>query len=185
MAQEASVPPGTATADRADLDDLIDHLQITEVQRQMLRGRWLDQMAYMGRKANQARHRYYWLRSIIVIGGVMVPAFISLSLAWDVYGLRILTFLLSLGVACVAAADELLGYGDRWRHYRSNEEMLKSEGWQYLMGIGPYAKLKDPEQAYKTFSTRVEAILRQDIAAYMESIARASGSDSHDVFTNV
>jgi hypothetical protein len=185
MAQEVSVPVSTAMADRDDLDTFIEQLPITDMQRQMLRGRWLDQMAYMSRKANQARRRYYTLRSIGVIGGVMVPAFISLSLAYNFVELRLATFFASLLVACVAAAEVLFRYGERWRHYRRNEEMLKSEGWQYLIGIGPYAKAKDAQQAYKAFTARVEAILQQDVEGYMESVAKLPDPERHDVFTNI
>jgi hypothetical protein len=185
MAQEVSVPTSTATADRADLEDFIDQLDITDVQKRMLRGRWLDQVAYMGRKANQARRRYYWLRSVGVIAAVTVPAFISLNLAYNQIELRLATFFASLLVALIGAAELLLRYGERWRHYRRNEEMLKSEGWQYLMGIGPYGRAKSPQHAYKMFSSRVESILQQDVEGYMESVAKLQEAEKSDVFTNV
>ncbi len=75
--------------------------------------------------------------------------------------------------------------GERWRHYRQNAELLKSEGWQYLMGIGPYRRAKDADFAFKEFNTRVEAILQEDIHGYMESIARATSVERHDVFTKI
>ena len=119
MAQEVSVQTTTASTDRGDLEDFIDQLEITDVQKRMLRSRWLDQVAYMGRKANQARKRYYWLRAIGVIAAVMVPAFISLNLAYDLIELRLATFFASLLVALVGAAELLLRYGERWRPYRT------------------------------------------------------------------
>src|SRR4051794_5423589 len=185
MAQEVSDPTATAAADRGDLEDFIEQLEITETQKRMLRGRWLDQVAYMGRKANQARRRYYWLRSVGVTAAVMVPAFISLNLAYNQIELRLATFFASLLVALIGAAELLLRYGERWRHYRRNEEMLKSEGWQYLIGIGPYARAKSPQQAYKMFNSRVEAILQQDVEGYMESVAKLPEAEQSDVFTNV
>jgi hypothetical protein len=185
MAQEVSVPTSTATTDREELDDFFDQLDITDVQKRMLRSRWLDQVAYMGRKANQARKRYYWLRSVGVIAAVTVPAFISLNLAYNQIELRLATFFASLLVAFIGAAELLLRYGERWRHYRRNEEMLKSEGWQYLIGIGPYARARNPQAAYKMFTSRVEAILQQDVDGYMETIAKLPDSDKSDVFTNV
>src|SRR4051794_16906200 len=185
MAQEVSVPTSTANTDRGELEDFIDQLEITDVQKRMLRGRWLDQVAYMGRKANQARKRYYWLRSVGVIAAVPVPAFISPNLAYNQIELRLATFFASLLVAFVGAAELLLRYGERWRHYRRNEEMLKSEGWQYLIGIGPYARAKSAQHAYKVFSSRVESILQQDVEGYMESVAKLPEAEKSDVFTNV
>ena len=185
MAQEVSDPVSTASADRGDLDDFIDQLEITDVQKRMLRSRWLDQVAYMGRKANQARKRYYWLRSVGVIVAVTVPAFISLNLAYNQVELRLATFFASLLVALIGAAELLLRYGERWRHYRRNEEMLKSEGWQYLIGIGPYARAKTPQQAFRMFSSRVESILQQDVEGYMESVAKLPEPAKPEVFTDV
>jgi hypothetical protein len=185
MAQEVSDPTSTATADPGELEDFIDQLEITDVQKRMLRSRWLDQVAYMGRKANQARKRYYWLRSIGVTAAVMVPAFISLNLAYNAVELRLATLFARLLVAMIVAAELLLRYGERWRHYRRNEEMLKSEGWQYLIGIGPYARAKNSQQAYRMFSSRVEAILQQDVEGYMESIAKLPEGPKAEVFTDV
>lgn len=170
----------------ADLATLIARLPITDVQRDMLRARWLDQLVYMSKKADYARRWYYRLRFIGVVGGVLVPALISISLVesgplW----VRYVAFVVSTAVAVVVAAEELLRYGDRWRHYRRNAELLKSEGWQYLMGIGPYRKVKDPEQGFKEFNSRVEAILQEDIQGYMDSVARLTSVERHDIFTKI
>jgi Protein of unknown function (DUF4231) len=177
--------PASTAAPAPSLEELIQQMPLTDMQRQMLRSRWLDQLQYMSGKADQARGRYYQLRFIGVVGGVLVPAFISLSLAYDLLELRIATFIASLIVATVAATELLLRYGERWRHYRQNAELLKSEGWQYLMGIGPYRRAKDADAAFKEFNTRIEAILQQDIQGYMESIARMTSVERHDVFTKL
>jgi hypothetical protein len=169
----------------ADLATLIARLPISDLQRQMLRARWLDQLVYMGRKADNAQRWYYRLRFVGVVGGVLVPALISLSLAYTEQWLRVATFLVSLLVAVVVAAETLYRFGDRWRHYRRNAEMLKSEGWQYLMGIGAYRKAKDPDQAFKEFSSRVEAILQEDVQGYMDSVARLTNVERHDIFTKI
>lgn len=173
------------SAPTADLSTLIARLPITDVQRDMLRARWLDQVVYMSAKADEARRRYYRLRVVGVIGGVLVPALISLSLAYDFTWLRVATFIVSLLVAVVVAAETLYRYGDRWRHFRRNAELLKSEGWQYLMQIGPYRKMKDADQGFKEFSTRVEAILQEDVQGYMDSVARLANVERHDIFTKI
>lgn len=183
--------PQAAAAPSASLEALIEQMPLTAVQRQMLRSRWLDQVKYMSRKADQARRLYYRLRFISVVGGVLVPALISISLADNsatsttAFTWRIGAFVISTVVAVVAAAEVLLRYGERWRHFRRNAELLKSEGWQYLMGIGPYRKAKDTDQAFKEFSSRVEAILQEDIEGYMDSVARMTNVERHDIFTKL
>jgi hypothetical protein len=185
MDQPVISDPSTSAVPPPSLEQLIDRMPLTVIQRQMLQARWLDQVKYMGRKADQARKRFYQLRFIGVVGGVLVPSFVSLSLAYDLIELRLATFIASLMVATVAAAELLLRYGERWRHYRQNAELLKSEGWQYLMGIGPYKRTKDADAAFKEFNSRVEAMLRQDIQGYMESVARPANVERHDVFTKI
>jgi hypothetical protein len=139
----------------------------------------------MSRKADHAQRWYYRLRFVGVVGGVLVPALISVSLAYDWPPLRWATFFVSLAVAVVVAAETLYRFGDKWRHYRRNAELLKSEGWQYLMGIGAYRKAKDADQAFKEFSSRVEAILQEDVQGYMDSVARLTNVERHDIFTKI
>lgn len=183
---EGQTPEADTATPQADLATLIAQLPITELQRQMLKARWLDQLVYMSGKADKARRWYYRLRFVGVIGGVLVPALISISLAYEsIRELHVITFLVSLLVAVVVAAETLYRYGEQWRHYRRNAELLKSEGWQYLMGIGPYRKAKDSDQAFKEFSSRVEAILQEDVQGYMDSVARLTNVERHDIFTKI
>ncbi len=185
MNQAVVSDPNSPAEPTPSLEELIDRMPLTDMQRHMIRGRWLDQLQYMGRKADHARRRYYQLRFIGVTGGVLVPALVSLSLSNNMIELRQATFVASIVVATVAATELLLRYGERWRHYRQNAELLKSEGWQYLMGIGPYRRAKDPDAAFKEFNTRVEGYLRDDIQGYMQSVAQVGESEKHDVFTNL
>jgi hypothetical protein len=183
--------PQTSAAPSESLEQLIEQMPLTPVQKQMVRSRWLDQVQYMSRKADQSRRLYYRLRFISVVGGVLVPALISISLADNsstsatALTWRIGAFVISTVVAVVAAAEALLRYGERWRHFRRNAELLKSEGWQYLMGIGPYRRAKDADQGFKEFSSRVEAILQEDIEGYMDSVARMTNVERHDIFTKL
>jgi hypothetical protein len=185
MSVEAATQVATSEHATNELDAFINALNITDLQREMLRARWLDQVKWMGGKANQARRRYYALRLITVVGGVTVPALISVSLSNAEPAWRWATFVISLVVAIAASVEGLFQYGDRWRHFRRNSEILKSEGWQYLLGVGPYRKLTNPQDAYRAFTGRVEAILQEDVQGYMESVAQSRSEERHDIFTNL
>jgi hypothetical protein len=98
---------------------------------------------------------------------------------------RLLTFIVSAMVAVTASVEGFMRYGERWRHYRVNAELLKSEGWQYLTQSGSYRKVSDPEQAFQGFAARVEEILRDDVDGFMSQVTRTSPIEKHDIFTKL
>src|SRR5659263_32268 len=90
---------------KQDLGSLIDALQLSELQKHFLHSRWLDQMLWMEGKADHAQKRYYLLRLTAIVGGVTVPALVSLNLgSTGVIGyIRWATFIISLLVAVSVA----------------------------------------------------------------------------------
>ncbi len=175
-----------------EMRDLIERLDATEEQRQFMRSRWLDQVVYMGDRATEAKKRYHTFRLATVIGGVLVPALVSISLAGagrfdsDLdFMMRLLTFVVSAIVAITASVESFFHFGDRWRHYRVNAELLKSEGWQYLTHSGGYRRVTDPELAFQGFASRVEAILRDDVEGFMTQMTSNAPIEKHDIFTKL
>jgi hypothetical protein len=175
-----------------EMRDLIDRLSVTDEQRHFLRSRWLDQALYMGERATEAKRRYYAFRLSTVVGGVIVPALVSISLAgagrFDAdldFAMRLLTFIVSAVVAITASVEGFFHFGERWRHYRVNAELLKSEGWQYLTHSGTYRRMNEPEQAFQAFAARVEEILRDDVEGFMTQVARSAPVEKHDIFTKL
>lgn len=188
----SSQPAAASLGYEEEMRLLIGRMNVSDEQRQFLRSRWLDQVQYMGDRASEAKRRYYAFRLATVVGGVVVPALVSISLAgagrFDSnldFGMRLLTFVVSAMVAITASVEGFFHFGDRWRHYRVNAELLKSEGWQYLTGSGSYRKLDDPEQAFQTFAARVEDVLRDDVDGFMTQVTRTSPIEKHDIFTKL
>lgn len=157
---------------RAELDELITAIELPDLNKQFLRTRWLEQVLWMERKALHALWWYRVLRLTTIVGGVIVPALVGLRVStdWET-ATKTLTFLISLVVALSAAVDGFYRYGERWRHYRSMVEVLKSEGWQFLQLSGAYAN-QNHEQAYPTFAARVEELSREEVDRYMTQVAR-------------
>jgi hypothetical protein len=171
---------------------LIDALELTEERRQFLASRWLDQIGYMGARANEAKKRYHRFRLATVIGGVIVPALVSISLAGSGrfdpdldFAMRLVTFVISAIVAVTAAVEGFFHFGDRWRHFRATAEALKSEGWQFLTRSGAYRNLDDAEERFQAFAARVESVLREDVEGFMTGVARTAPIEKHDIFTRV
>jgi hypothetical protein len=166
---------------KKDLGGLIEALELPELQKHFLRSRWLDQVLWMEGRADRARDWYYRLRLTTIIGGVIIPALVSLNFtteAREVVGL--ITFSLSLLVAISAAVEEFFHYGERWRHYRQTVEALKNEGWQFFQLSGPYRRFENHAEAYRAFAARVEDINKLDVEAYITNVVREKQEEGEE-----
>lgn len=154
---------------KQEMSEMIDILELSDVQKRFMKSRWLDQLTWLSSRAKYSQIWYYRLRMMTIIGGVMIPALVSLnindsklreSLVW-------LTFGLSQAVAISAAVEEFFHYGERWNRYRQSAEILKGEGWQFLQLSGPYT-VSSHEEAYTIFASRVENVIQAEVEGYAE-----------------
>jgi hypothetical protein len=161
---------------KEQFEEIIDSLSLGDLQKRFLRDRWLDQLLWFESKAGLNQRRYYVLRLVTIIGGVIVPTLVSLNvrennvadtLAW-------ITFSLSLVVAIAAALDGFFGFGERWRTFRRTAELLKADGWQYFELSGPYAAA-DHAAAFPSFTAHTETLIQQDLKAFIAQAAQARG----------
>jgi hypothetical protein len=160
--------------EKNDPFSFIDSLEITDLQKHFLRSRWLEQMKWMSAKSKSSQKKYYLLRLIAIVGGVIVPALVSMNISDEgvMTYIRYLTFIVSLLVAISVAVEEFFHYGERWRHYRNTAERLKIEGWEFFQLSGSYKEYKVHGNAYTAFASKVEEILREEVGVYMSEIAR-------------
>ncbi|MEH2420380.1 MAG: DUF4231 domain-containing protein [Nostoc sp.] len=164
---------------KEDFNKLFEGMNLGDVQRHFLRSRWLDQVLWMEGKANFSRDRHYLLRITTIVGGVILPALVSLNISttqqvndkvknviiWSTFGL-------SQIVAISAAIEEFFHYGERWRHYRRTVESLKSQGWQFSQLTGPYRNYTSHEQAFNLFAGQVEDIIQRDVEIYATQVVQ-------------
>lgn len=156
---------------KQDLSELIDTLTISDLQKHFLRSRWLEQVLWMECQANKARNRYYILRLIAIVGGVILPALVSLNIFDKAFfAIKWGTFGLSLLVAISVAIEEFFHFGERWQHYRQTVECLKIEGWQFFQLSGPYYSYSEHSNAYPVFAGRIESIIQRDVEVYITEI---------------
>ncbi len=158
---------------KKELGELIEQLQLDELQKRYLRSRWMDQVLWMEAKAFQTQFRCYLLRLMAIIGGVIVPALVGLNFTSPLNEVvRGVTFSLSLTVAISVAVEEFFHYAERWRHYRTTVELLKSEGWQLFQLSGPYESRISHADAYRQFAERVEQIIQTDVSKFITEVVR-------------
>jgi hypothetical protein len=189
MTGRSEVPapaPGAASSDR--LAALLEALELEPIRKEILRQRWLDQVAWMGRQARKARRRYMAVRLPVVLGGVAIPGLIAILLSAggreqtflpgvSTEAVRITAFFVSLTVAALAAYEEVMKYGERWRHYRRTAELLKTLGWQYLTLSGQFKRHRRHEDAFTAFTERVEDVLNQDVEGYLSAVGTEGPTD--------
>jgi hypothetical protein len=165
---------------RTTFGQLIDAAQLDDRQREFLKLRWLDQLAWMESKAGKAQRLYYVLRLVTIVGAVVVPALVAASSldGWPGDAAQIGTWIVSLVVAMSAAVEGFFQFGQRWRNYRSTAERLKTEGWLYLQLAGPYASAgASHDDAYRTFASRIEDLIQKNVTVYITEVtAEKKGS---------
>ncbi len=64
---------------REELGGLVDELELDDRQKRFMRSRWLDQVVWLEGKAKTSQQRYYALRMVAIVGGLIVPALVSLN----------------------------------------------------------------------------------------------------------
>jgi hypothetical protein len=209
--QTTTSPPAKSTSTKGKFDyreqlkqdfgNIFNSLEtLTPLQKEFLKSRWLDQLLWMEGRATQARNWYHRLRMITIIGGVLVPALISLSTiptnatvstnnsvaigstasqglfrlpanSQQVFALA--AFFISQGVAISAAVEQFFNYGERWRNYRRSAELLKSQGWQFFQLSGAYAAFAKGSshcEAFPIFAAHVEEIIRSDVEIFVTQV---------------
>ncbi|MGF1936857.1 MAG: DUF4231 domain-containing protein [Nostoc sp. ChiQUE02] len=168
---------------KEDFNKLFAGMKLGDVQKHFLRSRWLDQVLWMEGKANSSRDRHYFLRITTIIGGVILPALVSLNINTTNFKVNNIetstrirdviiwsTFGLSQIVAISAAIEEFFHYGERWRHYRRTVESLKTQGWQFSQLTGPYRNYTSHEEAFNLFADHVEDIIQRDVEIYATQV---------------
>jgi hypothetical protein len=168
-----------------ELGPLIDALELDDQDRLFMRSRWLNQVTWLERKAKDNQKRYYALRVISIVGGIVVPALVSVNVTGDARtALSWTTFAVSLAVALAVAIEGFFHYGDRWRHYRRTVELLKSHGWQLFELAGAYATFGTHREAFRSFASTVEGLIVEDVEVYLNRVVRekpkedASGAEA-------
>jgi hypothetical protein len=158
----------------AGLNELIEAVDLDNMQKAFLRARWLSDLQWQDGTAKKFQRLHYAFRLVAIVGGVIVPALVGLNPTEDFWRarVRVLTFVLSLLVAISVTVEGFFRFGDRWRHYRRNAELLKSEGWMFFQKSGRYRSCKTHGEAYPEFTEQVEAMLREEVEHYVADIAQ-------------
>ncbi len=171
---------------KQDFTRLIEMLKLSDMQREFMKQRWLDQILWMENRATSARNWHRRLRFITIVGGVILPALLTLNVKEDLRNNSYLfwgTFGISQTVAICAALEQFYNNGEKWRHYRRSAESLKTQGWHFFELSGPYtsyAKSGEHQEAFSLFSTNVEEIVQHDVEIYSTKVIQEKKGNDTD-----
>lgn len=152
---------------------VIDRLELSDQQKQHIKDRWLNYVIWWDSRALINKRKHFILRTIVVMGAVLIPAIIGTSATQSLSGLepkpinalQWTAFIISLLVGIAAAMEELYHYGEIWREKRAAAEILKCEGWRYFQLVRKYNE-QNHLTAYQKFASAVEDMIEHEIKDY-------------------
>ena len=153
-----------------EFTELIDGLELPDSHKRFMKSRWLEQLLWHEGKAEGTGKWSTRLRLTTIVGGVIIPALVSLNFSDNQLGKRIrwVTFGLSQIVGISAAVEEYFHFGEKHTLYRKTAESLKSDAWTFFQLSGSYQKYSNHTEAYSTFAFRVEQFIQEDVQTFVE-----------------
>ncbi len=125
-------------------------------------------------KAIACKFRYFAMRTVAVVGGVVVPVLVNLTFRYHSY----VSTLVSVLVAASIALESVYHFREQWKNYRSTEQFLGHEQVYFRTGTGPYEKLSGEQERYKTLIDRVEKAIASENAATLDVMTLAGPQNS-------
>ncbi len=125
--------------------------------------------AWYDKEASKAKRNYLWMRASTVVGSAVVPVLINL----DIKYMAVLTTVVSLVVVILVSLESVLHFREQWKSYRSTEQTLEKEYYNFVSGEGAYRGL-DAATAFLEFVDHVESAVASENAATLNVMTTAS-----------
>jgi hypothetical protein len=126
-------------------------------------------MDWASNKAVKFKSYYLNMRALSVVGGAVVPVLVNVNIPFK----NSITTVVSLIVVIMVSLESVYHYREQWKNYRSTEQFIRAEKFQYLTKEGPYKKL-DAKEAFLLFVERVENAIASENAATLNIMTLAS-----------
>lgn len=113
--------------------------------------------AWYDKKAGEAKRLHQRMRACTVVGGALVPVLINI----DQPGIKTLTTAISLLVLVLLSLESVFHFREQWKNYRSTEQSLEKEYFNFVAAEGAYRGLDD-KKAFLEFVDRVEGAIASE-----------------------
>lgn len=124
--------------------------------------RWYDQ------KAVKCKRQYLRMRAFTVMAGGIVPVLVNVEASINkLVGypvMKAVVTAISLLVVVSVSMESVYHYREQWKNYRSTEQLLGHEQFEFLARVGSYEGLED-DRAFKLFVERIENAISSENAA--------------------
>jgi len=165
------------------LDDLVvmfDSINIQEYQKDILKKRYVSVVKNFQIRAFYLTYIFYVSKTVITVGSIIVPAFISIQGASYEPQLYWITWFISLLVTVCNGLLTLFKIDKRYYFIHTTLELLTSEGWQYLGLSGRYSPKDAPiapthENQFLTFFHMAEKIKMRQVEEEFWKFTDTSG----------
>ena len=117
------------------------------------------------------------MRAVTVVGAAIVPVLINLKFP----GVDITSTIISLIVVVFVSLETVFHFREQWKNYRSTEQLLAKEYFNFVTAEGPYRE-KEEREAFLNFVDRVENAIASENASTLNvmttlSESKAKGSE--------
>jgi Protein of unknown function (DUF4231) len=138
----------TTYKDRSKFQNILQHLELSDVQKQIIQSRYLNILENLQKRARNHSIVFFIGHFIITVGSLLVPALLSIqnsdkafSLSGAEFNIQIYwtTFIISLLVTMWNAILTLFKIDKKYYFIHTTLERLRSEGWQYFGLTGRYS----------------------------------------------
>ena len=128
------------------LFDMFEKLEIASYRKAILQERYLNVLKNFETRANRLSCIFYSSRTIVTVGSILVPAFLSIQSGAFQLELYWVTWIISVLVTICNGLVALFKFDKKYFFIHTSLELLKSEGWQYIGLSGRYAPKDSPEK---------------------------------------
>lgn len=141
-----------------------------------IRERVFEYRKWYDSSAVKAKFRYQLMRGVSVVGAAVVPVLVNYNIPEEFeWVIRVLTTAISLLVVILVSLESVFHFGDQWKNYRSTEQFLAQEYFQFTSGEGPYRDM-EARDAFLDFVERIEGAIASENASTLKVLTVASDS---------
>jgi hypothetical protein len=120
------------------------------------------------RKAVTCKSRYLRMRAFTVVAGGIVPVLVNVEASINnLIGypvMKAVITVISLLVVVTVSLESVFHYREQWKNYRSTEQLLGHEQFEFLAKVGVYED-STAEGAFQLFVERIEDAISSENAA--------------------
>jgi len=135
---------------------------------QYIESRLKQYQGWYDHKAVSCKNRYLRMRAFTVVAGGIVPVLVNVETSINnIIGypvMKAVITVISLCVVVTVSLESVFHYREQWKNYRSTEQLLGHEQFEFQAKVGRYKGLPS-EQAFQLFVETVEAAIAAENSA--------------------